>query len=251
MKQFMRRALAVLCLTMAMLSLTACANSTAAEETIDEQEKTYVAQMADSTLRTFDMMSQEELQATLKAAEKSKDTVLSAAITSWLGVKEDLGALVSVDAVEVELVEDGYGADIDATFEKRKLSAHIAIDEDKTHYTAISFNPAYTTGERLSKAGLNTLMGMGTVFLVLIFISFLISLFKYIHEWEEKSKKNNAPAPAAPAPAPVAAEEEELVDDLELVAVITAAIAASENTSADGLVVRSIKRAPASKWKRA
>lgn len=249
MKQFMRRALAVLCLTMAMLSLTACANSTAAEETMDEQEKTYVAQMADSTLRTFDMMSQEELQATLKAAEKSKDTVLSAAITSWLGVKEDLGALVSVDAVEVELVEDGYGADIDATFEKRKLSAHIAIDEDKTHYTAISFNPAYTTGERLSKAGLNTLMGMGTVFLVLIFISFLISLFKYIHEWEEKSKKNNAPAPAAPAP--VAAEEEELVDDLELVAVITAAIAASENTSADGLVVRSIKRAPASKWKRA
>ena len=181
MKQFMRRALAVLCLTMAMLSLTACANSTAAEETMDEQEKTYVAQMADSTLRTFDMMSQEELQATLKAAEKSKDTVLSAAITSWLGVKEDLGALVSVDAVEVELVEDGSGADIDATFEKRKMSAHIAIDEDKTHYTAISFNPAYTTGERLSKAGLNTLMGMGTVFLVLIFISFLIGPVSYTH----------------------------------------------------------------------
>ena len=48
-----------------------------------------------------------------------------------------------------------------------------------------------------------------------------------------------------------AVEEEELADDLELVAVITAAIAASENTPADGLVVRSIKRAPASKWKRA
>ncbi len=252
MKQFMRRALAVLCLTMAMLSLTACGSSKAAEETLSEQEKTYVAQMADSTLRTFDMMTQEELAATLKAAEKSKDTVLSAAITSWMGVKEDLGALVSIDNIEVTLAEDGYGANIDATFEKRKMSAYIAIDEDRTHYTAISFNPAYTTGERLTKAGLNTLMGMGTVFAVLIFISFLIGLFKYIHEWEEKNKKKDAPAPAAPVPAPAPIEEEEeLVDDLELVAVITAAIAASENTSADGLVVRSIKRAPVSKWKRA
>jgi predicted house-cleaning noncanonical NTP pyrophosphatase (MazG superfamily) len=58
--------------------------------------------------------------------------------------------------------------------------------------------------------------------------------------------------------APVAVEEaaqeeetEELSDDLELVAVITAAIAASEGTSADGLVVRSIKRARNSQWKKA
>ena len=142
MKQFMRRALAVLCLTMAMLSLTACGSSKAAEETISEQEKTYVAQMADSTLRTFDMMTQEELEATLKAAEKSKDTVLSAALSSWIGVKEDLGALVSIDTIDVALTDDGYGANVDATFEKRNMSAYIAIDEDKTHYTAISFNPS-------------------------------------------------------------------------------------------------------------
>ena len=40
-------------------------------------------------------------------------------------------------------------------------------------------------------------------------------------------------------------------DDLELVAVITAAIAASEGTSTEGFVVRSIMRAPGAKWKRA
>ena len=40
-------------------------------------------------------------------------------------------------------------------------------------------------------------------------------------------------------------------NDLELVAVITAAIAASTNSSTDSLVVRSIKRAPGAKWKRA
>lgn len=253
MKQYMRRAFAVLCLTMAMFVLTACTGSQAEEETISEQDKTYVAQMAESTLRTFDMMTQEDLETTLEAAEKSKDTVLAAGITSWIGIKEDLGALVSIDSVEAVLAEDGFGANVQATFEKRKMDSYIAIDEDKTRYTAISFNPAYSTGERLTKAGLNTLMGMGTVFVVLIFISFLIGLFRYIHEWEEKQKAESAPAPAPAAaiPAAPAVEEEELTDDLELVAVITAAIAASENTPADGLVVRSIKRAPASKWKRA
>ena len=47
----------------------------------------------------------------------------------------------------------------------------------------------------------------------------------------------------------VIAAEENLVNDLELVAVITAAISAYTDTPADGLVVRSIKRKPKSRWK--
>lgn len=102
------------------------------------------------------------------------------------------------------------------------------------------------------RALLNTVMGMGTVFVVLIFISFIISLFKYIPVIQEKfSKKDAQPAPVKKtAPVPVAVEEEEeeeLVDDAELVAVITAAIMASCQTtnavSADKLVVKSIRRA--------
>lgn len=47
-------------------------------------------------------------------------------------------------------------------------------------------------------------------------------------------------------------QREELSGDLELVAVITAAIAASLNTSTDGFVVRSIKRAKATnRWQKA
>lgn len=104
---------------------------------------------------------------------------------------------------------------------------------------------------------LNTLMGMGTVFCVLIVISLIISLFKYIPSLERKiknfsiGKKKNAPEGAASQAEikkvpkrPVLEEEEELVDDGELVAVIMAAIAASSGgaVSADRLVVRSIKR---------
>ena len=109
-------------------------------------------------------------------------------------------------------------------------------------------------GEKMEQAGLNTLMGLGIVFLMLIFLSFLISQFKHISKLTEKNKPA-APAALAPAPAPAVVEEEpeeELADDGELVAVIAAAIAAYEgSTSTDGFVVRSIKRSKTNKWKRA
>ena len=103
-------------------------------------------------------------------------------------------------------------------------------------------------------AALNTLMGMGTVFIILILISLLIGCFKFIPQIQEKfSKKNKQPA-AVPAAAPVVAapvEEEEETSDEELIAVIAAAIAASEgSTSTDGFVVRSIRRRSGS-WKNA
>ena len=94
---------------------------------------------------------------------------------------------------------------------------------------------------------------MGTVFIVLVFISFIITLLpKFTGLIENRGKKEEpkaAPAKAAPAPV-VVEEEEDEIDDLELVAVITAAIAASEGVPADGFVVRSIRKSTQNKWKR-
>ena len=108
----------------------------------------------------------------------------------------------------------------------------------------------YTTAEILEKAGLNTVLGMGTVFVVLIFLAFLISLIKYIPPFVEKfTKKSPQPVQTAtPVVAETAEEDTEYVDDLELVAVITAAIAAQTGTSTDGFVVRSIRRRPSNNW---
>lgn len=104
-------------------------------------------------------------------------------------------------------------------------------------------------GESLQNAGLNTLMGMGIVFIVLILISFIISLFKYIGRAEEKisaGKKQETPEPETPE-----VPEENLADDRELAAVIAAAVAAYEGKTPDGLVVRSIRQVPGqNRWKR-
>ena len=88
----------------------------------------------------------------------------------------------------------------------------------------------------------------------------IISLFKYINKFEQMlankkaGKATPAPQPvAAPAPAPVAEIAPE-TDDLELIAVITAAIHAYEeaqgNTVTGDLVVRSIKKR-SSRWQNA
>ena len=107
----------------------------------------------------------------------------------------------------------------------------------------------------ISDAGINTVICLAVVFAVLIFISFLISLFKYIPKLEaalsKKDKKTELAENAVVntvSQIEVKEEEEELSDDLELVAVITAAIAASAGTSTDGFVVRSIRRSNNSRW---
>ncbi len=99
--------------------------------------------------------------------------------------------------------------------------------------------------EILIKALMDTLMGMGTVFSILILISFIIYLFKVFFY---NKKPQPEPAPAALVPETVPEE-----DDGELIAVITAAIAAFEAWAApvtgmpvsladQQYVVRSIKR---------
>ncbi len=111
-------------------------------------------------------------------------------------------------------------------------------------------------GTLMARAGLNTLIGMGVVFAVLVLISFLISLFKYLPGSGAKKQKVKV-APKAKSTATTAgtksADDEEMAaviaaatavadDDKELVAVISAAIAAATGTSADSFVVRSIKK---------
>jgi Na+-transporting methylmalonyl-CoA/oxaloacetate decarboxylase gamma subunit len=111
----------------------------------------------------------------------------------------------------------------------------------------------------IPEALVNTLIGMGTVFSVLILISFIIYLMKFIPMLLGGGKKE-AVKPNVPAAQPLKNENpaperrQEMApasvpaDDMQLIAVIAAAIAASmeEETGTpvapDGLMIRSIKK---------
>ncbi len=98
----------------------------------------------------------------------------------------------------------------------------------------------------MAQAGYNTLLGMGTVFIVLILMSIIIYLLRFIPvalaKLKGKSKEEPASAPAESTQAIEAPIAADLTDDFELVAVIAAAIAASEQVPIDSFVVRTIKR---------
>ena len=117
----------------------------------------------------------------------------------------------------------------------------LGFDSKTNNVSVFSITPKYSVAENMEKAALNTVLGMGTVFVILIFISFLISLFKHINTFENKLKSKAIKEPVKEV-VDVKTEGENLCDDLELVAVITAAIAEFSGNDASSLIVRSIKR---------
>lgn len=162
----------------------------------------------------------------------------------YADLQEQHGAMGEVTDTDYSLAADTASVSVTVSTEKSGQLVYTATYDKNGKVTDWKVEEYQSIGQIMGRAGLNTVMAMGIVFCVLIFIALLISCFKFINQAQARQAAQNAPQPAA-APvveAPVV-EEEDLTDDLELVAVITAAIAAaSENECTDGLMVRSIIR---------
>ena len=184
---------------------------------------TYKDQMDDNTLAVY--KGYLDTQKRYKSVEKKLKTEYT--------ISSD-----SATVTETVLCGNGEKAVITVTFGK---DGNIEMDDSGNYVFKI--DEYKTLGQKMGKAGINTVMSMAIVFFVLIFIAICISQFKYIAKIQEHGKKETIAETTAPEAKAEVQESENLVDDLELVAVITAAIAAaSENESADGLVIRSIIR---------
>ncbi len=208
--------------------------------------------MAESDFEGFSEMSDLELNLTLlQSGLPIESDDFLAMVEAWKAGIKECGGLIDMGEYRLETSNSGATLSAEADFENRDGELSFAFDE-KMNLESLTVNANYTTGEILEKAGLNTILGMGTVFVVLIFISFIISLFKFIPAIEKKFSKKAEAVNTEPAPAKAAEPAAEAVqasdDGGELAAVIAAAIAASEGTSTDGFVVRSIKRRKSNKW---
>lgn len=242
--------------------LVGCSGEEAAEDNLDEGIKSSIATISEQNLQGLAEYDEEYISTMIEQYEDSNNATMAGSLQTWLTTKEEVGNLVQINSTTVSMKDRQYVAVVETTFEKRPMTVTIYYDRTGAIIN-IEYAPYYTIGENLSRAAVHTLIGMGTVFIVLIFISMIIGCFKYINEWEKQNAQAKtakaAPVPVSapavlPAPEQEAGGEAEFIDetdDLELVAVITAAIAASANTSADGLVVRSIRRKSGAKWKRA
>ena len=245
----MRKLLAILGVITCMIGLCACGQEDTSDSVFDE-----IQLLADCE-SLVDGIHQTVIRGMVE--QNAGNDVIYNGILGWQSALEDIGEFQGTSGGTVTENGDEIVVDINVLGSKHNAIVEFVIDSATGACTSIATNVTYTFGETMEKAVMNTLIGMGTVFVVLIFISLIISCFGFINKTGTKKQVSTETAkPAsAPAAAPVVSqiqEREELSDDTELVAVIAAAIAAYEGSgSTDGFVVRSIRKSNKSKWQNA
>lgn len=233
------------------LGLAACGSSDDTTDTTialtqDQEQQWYDA--AEAALESIDTAVRDGSSSALE-----EDAVYGPACDSWENALPDIGEVQSMEGESVTFTTDdgtvillvrGSKHDAEVVF---TLEGGRDSDGNRTYTaTGITTNVSYNMTEKMQQAGLNTLLGMGLTFVVLILLALIIAAFGRILTKFNDSRRivKTTEAPPAPAAAvPVTAPTEELSDDTELVAVIAAAIAAYEGRqTTDGFVVRSIRK---------
>ncbi len=254
----------LICALTCVLSLSACGT----EATVSDNQSAKIQQAesvadaciqiaessvtdGDSVVELTSNFNKEEMATLFAQATNGVEADLGAVeglFTTYAQMKKDMGEIIGHGVAESKVVGKEIIVTYPVTGENCDGSMTFTFSNDIFTRFKEGDCKANTTfkqrmnaaGESMGTAGLNTLLGMGTVFSMLILISIIISSFSLFG----KIGKKKAAAPAATTSAAPVETAEDLTDDTELVAVIMAAIRAYEGSeSTDGFVVRSIKRA--------
>jgi sodium pump decarboxylase gamma subunit len=265
MKKIKRFAL-LLCVLSCVISFTACAQQKDEGVSYSYSEADIITSVANDIEAVAELTDEdiENLIQSYQSFESKKFLVNS--MKSWQVAKKEAGNIIDIVRDELNLIDYTFETKDEEIFvevrlecEKRDVIARytFGIVDDTIGVKEITYEAQFTLKEKLTSAASNTLIGLASVFLVLLFLSFVIFLFKYIAKAQNKMEEKKAAKEKILENEPdtfsqiIEKEEAEgLADDSELVAVITAAIAAMEQTTTDGFVVRSIRKVPNSKWKR-
>ena len=259
MKDKFKKILLALVMSLAMLSLFGCAKQSDAEPMTPETEA-MLEYTAQSLFQQTISMSDEDINELIEGYSEQQDTIMVNGLNAWLSSEEDLGDFVQIKSTEVTQDNEGnYSVDILAEFELRDCEFNLSMNHRLTKCTNLGFSPVYTMSELMMEGLGNLVIGMGVVFAVLIFLAWVISLFKYIHVFTDKADKKAAekakaekkgPVIAAPAAAPVPAPAPAAsASDEEMAVVLAMAIAAYEEETGrhydelnNGITVRKLRR---------
>jgi len=220
------------------------------------EEKLYVALAMKFRTETSNGME----RTVLDGVDEDFYNAIKSGYTSWYKALDEIGYTSDATLADELYISDVnyYINDdeqlvIDATLQGTKHSALFQVYmNNETMATDIGVTVNKSSAEKLENAGLNTLLGMGMAFAVLIIISLIISLFPIFIGGNKKKKVNDKELAKEAMDNTISQieEKEDLVGDAELVAVIAAAIAAYEGSaSTDGFQVRSIRKVNKN-WKR-
>ena len=191
MNQMFKKASSVFTAIVCAASITfSGASLVLADGEIDEQTKTTIETTAEGLTNTIIPLTEDEIAAYME----SGDAFTENAMTAWDSAREDLGDLKKAGSAEIEYSNDEYTATVPVEFEKEDAEFIYVFDKNLTP-TSLSVDVKYSFATTMKNAALNTIMGLGTVFVILIMLIFLISLFQFIPgsgAQEAKAKKKAA-----------------------------------------------------------
>lgn len=230
----------ILSLCLMVLGLTACGED---PEKADYNGYSYdeLKEEVQVTANGLLSMSDEQIEQ-YKSNEDEQYKMLVDMVTRWDEATEDVGEYKELGDFTITKSGKTLTCEQEIVFEERAVILTFVFTYYNMQLDDVTVDAVQTLGEKMANAGLNTLMGMGVVFAVLILISLIIYGFKIFPYLEQKMKKNDKATVPATSETVQEVQPVAATDDLELVAVIAAAIAASTGTSTDDFVVRSIKR---------
>lgn len=266
-----RKIVLLLCVLSCVFALTACGNDGKKEAPFEYSVSELVNVLTTNTETVADWDN-----ATIKDVIKSydedddQDKILIAGLEQFMDIRKEVGEYEGFYLDEngdakysVSQDDESVTVKAKAKFSKRDVKITFTFTElhNEIYIENILYEPQYSLGETMKRAAMNTIIGICTVICVLFFLSILIAQFVHVEKLQRflekikdffKKNKNNELEDEEDDDdifddEPVTSSNE--MDDTELVAVITAAIAAgSRNASTDGFVVRSIKRVSTRKW---
>ena len=230
MKKFYQKTVICLLALLCAFSLVSCGAGAENSAQIAPEMEEYLVQTSRSLFEnTVHLVGSEyeEQAERIPLYEKSME--------SWKSAQEAVGevSLSDVSDVQVEKVDeetyevqfrvDGTGHDAIIVTRLKEL-----YDEQQRQFyispESVVTNVDYSFGELLGQAGLNTILGMGTTFLVLILLTLIISLFGVLNRYQLKKQEEAAREKAAK-------EAEEKKAESEKAAAVPEALSASADAA--------------------
>ena len=208
-----KKFLTFLCAITCVFGLTACGDDNTISEyqqTRNEKAAAYAPEIVTLIAEDFcegktlmvDLYTQEELeylcgemQVEVEGYEEAFDLnvdgyALSQAVISFKSGLKDIGTITGTGKVDLKIDGKTIVTEVEVIGEKGNATAEVILSNDMfLKLESASLNPIKSIGQLMTKAGLNTLIGMGTVFIVLILISLIISCFAIIPKIQAAAQK--------------------------------------------------------------
>jgi Na+-transporting methylmalonyl-CoA/oxaloacetate decarboxylase gamma subunit len=238
----MKKLLVILCMVTCIFSMTA--NAASKTEVNNGYTKEELQSNAENLYKSLASFTDEQIAQYLA----SGDEITIEAVESWSEIRGDLGDYVGIGEFEVEDSADGVITKLVIDYSETDMLLTVAYNQDYT-VSSILAEKAEGTG--------NSIAGWGIFVIALVVVLGAIGYSNRRGKKDEDDDAVIAPNNASSSVRNIMTNQTEVVvvkntensvkeenpmEDLELVAVITAAIAASMDTSTDGFVVRSINR---------